>query len=65
MSEQKKNPFRELENSLRTVPPEMRQKVMDDIAMAKLLMDLTFLVTDNYPSAVKRLLKTKNKNKYN
>lgn len=64
MSEEKKNPFRELEDSLRTVPPEMRQKVMDDVAMAKLLMDLTFLVTDNYPSAIKGLLKTKNRNKY-
>lgn len=65
MSKNKINPFKELERSLKDVPPEMRQKVMDDVAMAKLLMDVAFLITKNYPSTVTGLLKTNNKKKYN
>ncbi|MFH6604729.1 hypothetical protein ACEZ3G_14665 [Maribacter algicola] len=65
MSNTKRNPFKELEESIREVPPEMRQKVMDDVATAKLMMDITFLVTNNYPSTLSQFLKTKNKNKYN
>lgn len=63
MSAKSNNPFKELESSLRTVPPEMRQKVMNDVAMAKLALDLTLLVTDNYPSALSRTLKRKKGNK--
>ncbi len=65
MSNTKNNPFKELEDSIREVPSEMRQKVMDDVATAKLLMDITFLVTNNYPSTLTQFLKTKDKNKYN
>lgn len=65
MSKNKINPFKELERSLRNVPPEMRRKVMDDVAIAKLLMDITFLITKNYPSTMTGLLKTNNKKKYN
>lgn len=65
MSNNQNNPFKKLENSLKEVPPEMRKKVMDDIATAKLLMDITFLVTNNYPSTLTQFLKTKDKSKYN
>ena len=65
MANFKNNPFKKLESSLKEVPPEMRKKVMDDIATAKLVMDITFLVTNNYPSTLTQFLKTKDKSKYN
>ena len=65
MSENKINPFKELQRSLKSVPPEMRRKVMNDVAIAKLFMDMTFLFTKNYPSTMTGLFKTNNKKKYN
>ena len=50
--DKKVNPFRELERSLLEVPPEMKKKVMSDIATAKLLMDMGRLYTYNYGSAM-------------
>ncbi|MFC4096409.1 hypothetical protein [Euzebyella saccharophila] len=44
---------------------EIRKKVMDDVAIASLFMDLTFLVTDSYPSALKGLFKTIDNNEFN
>ena len=62
----KTNPFKELERSLLEVPPHMKQRVMDDIAAAKLLMDIGTLVSYNYPEAIERTLlkarKKRNKN---
>ena len=55
------NPFKELEKSLLEVPPEMKKKVMSDIATAKLLIDMGSLYTYNYSSAVKELLRKKDK----
>ncbi|NJB70735.1 hypothetical protein GGR42_001197 [Saonia flava] len=55
------NPFEELEKSLREVPPEMKKKVMNDIAIAKLIMEMAFLVTSNYSSLIKGLFKTNKK----
>lgn len=57
-----KNPFQELEKSLKEVPPEMKKKVMNDIAIAKLIMDMAFLVTSNYSSILSGLFKTKQRN---
>lgn len=56
-----KNPFQELEDSLKEVPPEMKKKVMNDIAIAKFIMDMAFLVTSNYSSIISGLFKTKQK----
>ena len=56
------NAFKKLEDNVRSVPPDMRQKVMKDVAMAKLLMDFTFFVTENYPAALKRLFRTLDNN---
>ena len=56
------NPFKELERSLLEVPPEMKQKVMNDIAAAKLIIDMGSLYTYNYTAAVKDVLR-KNKGK--
>jgi len=52
------NPFKELDRKLREVPPEMRQKVMNDIAIAKLIMDMAILVTSNYSSIISGMFKT-------
>lgn len=53
------NPFKEMEKSVQQVPPELRKKVMSDIATAKLLMDFTGLFTLNLSEAVASLFKTK------
>ena len=53
-----RNPFKELEASLREVPPGMKKKVMNDIAAAKLIMDMGSLFSFNLGAALKRLFKT-------
>lgn len=52
------NPFEQLNQNLREVPPEMRQKVMNDIAIAKLILDMAILVTSNYSSIFSGMFKT-------
>ena len=47
MAKKHKNPFKELEASLHEAPPEMKQKVMNDIAAAKLIMDMASLFSIN------------------
>ncbi len=59
MSDNNKNPFKEMEDSLREVPPHMKKKVMSDIANAKLVMDMATLFTYNYTSAIEGMFKTK------
>ena len=61
MKEQGKNPFKELQGELKEVPPELRKKVMDDVASAKLMMDLATLFTGNFSALLEGLLKTSNK----
>ncbi len=55
----KENPFKEIQKPLKEVPPEMRKKVMADVAAAKLVMDMVSLFTNNYPSVVAGILKNK------
>ncbi len=62
MLEQNKNPFKGIQGDLKDVPPELRRKVMNDIAMAKLLMDMATLFTGNYSSLIEGMLKTSEKN---
>ena len=52
------NPFRQLNTDLREVPPELRKRVMNDVAIAKLILDMAVLVTSNYSSILKGLLRT-------
>jgi len=59
MSKKNKNPFKEMEDSLREVPPHMKKKVMSDIANAKLAMDMATLFTYNYTSTIEGMFKTK------
>ncbi len=62
MAEEYNNPFSQLNTDLREVPPELRQRVMNDVAIAKLILDMAVLVTSNYASILSGLLKTtKNK----
>ena len=58
MVEEFKNPFRQLNTDLREVPPELRQRVMNDVAIAKLILDMAVLVTSNYSSILSGLFKT-------
>jgi len=52
------NPFKQLNRNLKEVPPEMRQKVMNDIAIAKLILDMAVLVTSNYSSIFSGMFRT-------
>ena len=61
MSEQNNNPFKNLEGDLKDVPPELRKKVMDDVAAAKLIMELGNLFTGNFASIIEGMLKTRTK----
>ena len=61
MLEQDKNPFKLLQADLKDVPPDMRKKVMADVAMAKLIMDMASLFTSNYTDLIAGLLKTNKK----
>ncbi len=58
MSEKKQNPFKELDISIQDVPPHMKKKVMDDIAAAKLVMEMASLFTCNYKAAIEGMMKT-------
>lgn len=58
MANEYENPFTQLNTNLREVPPEMRQRVMNDVAIAKLILDMAVLVTSNYSSLLTGLFKT-------
>ncbi|MBT8186495.1 MAG: hypothetical protein HKP38_12570 [Croceitalea sp.] len=58
MANDYKNPFKELDKKLLEVPPEMRQKVMNDVAIAKLILEMAILVTSNYASIFSGMFKT-------
>jgi len=58
MSDQFENPFNQLNTDLREVPPEMRKRVMNDVAVAKLILEMAMLLTSNYASILGSLFKT-------
>ena len=57
-----KNPFKELDKLVREVPPNLKKKVMNDVATAKLLMELASLFTLNYQNLISGMFKTRKKN---
>ena len=63
MLEQNQNPFKNLDGNLKDVPPELRKKVMGDVATAKLIMELSGLFTDSFASVIEGMLQTKSKSK--
>ena len=59
MADFQNNPFKDLERSLRDVPPHMKKKVMSDVATAKLIMDMASLFTLNYGAVLEGMFRTK------
>jgi len=53
-------PFLDLNNPLRAVPEGLRIKVMDDIATAKVLMELAQLLGLNVRSIIERTVEHRN-----
>lgn len=47
-----KNPFKQINQPLKQVPKELKSKVMHDIAMAKLVMELAELFSYNFAHIV-------------
>ena len=61
MATNNQNPFKELDRLIREVPPELKKKVMNDVATAKLIMDLSSLFTINVQSVIAGMFKTNSK----
>ncbi|GAA4970865.1 hypothetical protein DIS18_12320 [Algibacter marinivivus] len=55
------NPFKHINQPLKEVPPELKSKVMSDIAMAKLLMDLAALFSYNFSHVIETVVSNRNK----
>lgn len=62
MADNKQNPFKDLGKLIKDAPPNLKSKVMNDVAMAKLLMDLASLFTFNYKEVLSGMFKTRRKN---
>lgn len=58
MSKKVENPFKKMEQTWEEAPPHLRSKVMDDIAMAKLITEMASLFTCNYKETINGMLKT-------
>ncbi len=58
MAKRDQNPFKELDRFLKEVPPHLKNKVMNDVATAKLVMDLSTLFTINVQSVISGMFKT-------
>lgn len=56
------NPFKQINQPLRAVPPELKSKVMSDIALAKLLMDLAALFSYNIGNVIETVIRDREKN---
>lgn len=62
MADNKQNPFKDLGKRIKEAPPGLKTKVMNDVATAKLFMDLTSLFTFNYKEVISGMFKTRRKN---
>jgi len=51
------NPFKHINQPLKEVPEELKSKVMSDIAMAKLLMDLAKLFSIDPARIIEQIIK--------
>lgn len=58
------NPFRNLDRPLKNVPDDLKAKVMNDIATAKLIMELASLFSFNYGKVIETTI-SKRKNSKN
>ncbi len=55
------NPFKQINMPLKEVPPELKSKVMSDIAMAKLIMDLAALFSYNMGHVIDTVINQRSK----
>lgn len=62
MADKKQNPFKDLGKLIKEAPPTLKTKVMNDVAAAKLFMDLASLFTLNVKEALSGMFKTRRKN---
>ena len=53
------NPFNHINQPLREVPKELKSKVMSDIAMAKLIMDLAALFSYNIGDVIETVIQSR------
>lgn len=53
------NPFKHINQPLKEVPPELKAKVMNDIAMAKLIMEVAALFSYNVGSIIETVIKNR------
>lgn len=56
------NPFKLINQPLKEVPQELKSKVMSDIAMAKLLMDVASLFSVDMAKIVEKTIKKRKNN---
>jgi hypothetical protein len=57
------NPFKHINQPLKEVPQELKSKVMSDIAMAKLIMDLAALFSYNIGDVIETVMRSRKSNK--
>ncbi|WP_297760322.1 hypothetical protein [uncultured Muriicola sp.] len=62
MADNKQNPFKDLGKLIKEAPPNLKTKVMNDVATAKLIMDLASLFTLNVKEVLSGMFKTRRKN---
>ena len=55
------NPFKHIDKPLQSVPDELKAKVMNDIAIAKLLMELADLFSLNLADVIEGAIKLRKK----
>ncbi len=55
------NPFKHIDKPLQSVPDELKAKVMNDIAIAKLLMELADLFSLNLADVIEGAIKQRKK----
>ncbi|SFZ94529.1 hypothetical protein SAMN05428642_104231 [Flaviramulus basaltis] len=53
------NPFKHINQPLKEVPQELKSKVMNDIAMAKLIMELAALFSYNIGDIIETVMKSR------
>ena len=54
------NPFKDINKPLKPVPEELKAKVMSDIAMAKLLMELARLFSFDMAKVIETVINKRN-----
>ena len=55
------NPFKHINQPLKEVPQELKSKVMSDIAMAKLIMELAALFSYNIGDIIETVINNRKK----